>query len=266
MGRVLRALSLTGAVLMLGACGIAAGPSDTATASSEGLDGVVWVLDELDGAPPASDTPVTVEFNGFGSLGGTGGCNNYSGSYELSGTTIDVGSDLASTMMACPGPVMDVEQAFFTALHEAKGVAVEGDRLTLSDADGNTLATFTAQSQDLAGTSWRITAYNNGKGGVVTVIDGTEAAVSFVQDGTVTGTGGCNSFSGAYTTGDGIVTISSLSATKKQCDEPDGVMGQDKRIRSVLRDASTYLVVGDRLELRLADGSIGMDATAASEG
>ena len=74
---------------------------------------------------------------------------------------------------------MDQESAYLKVLGEAKTYAVKGDQLTLTGGDGTQLAVYKAQSQDLAGTSWEATAYNNGKQAVVGVLEGTTLTASF---------------------------------------------------------------------------------------
>ena len=49
------------------------------------------------------------------------------------------------------------------------------------------LVAFTAQTQDLADTTWNLASYNNGKGGVQSLIEGTAADITFSEDGTISG-------------------------------------------------------------------------------
>ena len=42
-------------------------------------------------------------------------------------------------------------------------VTTDGQQLTLTDASGKALASFTRQSSELGGSSWLVTGYNNGK-------------------------------------------------------------------------------------------------------
>lgn len=265
MGRVLRGAALTGAALLLVSCGVqtTSDASEEPSPSSEGLIGAMWLLNDLDGMAPADVAPVTLMFERYGGVvSGSAGCNRYSGTYELSGTSLEVAPELAVTRMACPEPVMEVESSYLAFLPEATNVSVEGERLTMTGADGAPVATFTAQSQNLAGTRWVITDFNDHFGTVVSSIDGTDPTVAFVRDGTLNGTGGCNRFTAAYTTGDGIITISSLAATKNKCAEPDGIIIQERRIKTALKTAATYLVEGDVLELRTIDDEIAVRMTS----
>jgi len=66
------------AFLSLAACA-------SAGSQSEGeLTGKVWVLASLNGAEPVPNTTITAEFTEDGKVGGSAGCNRYSGKYTVS--------------------------------------------------------------------------------------------------------------------------------------------------------------------------------------
>jgi len=96
------------------------------------LPGGRWIdrqslgIDSLNGAAPVPNTTVTAEFTEDGKVGGSAGCNRYSGQYTVSGSNIEFKQSMASTMMACDGPVMDQETAYFQALTAAKKFRCEG--------------------------------------------------------------------------------------------------------------------------------------------
>jgi heat shock protein HslJ len=100
-----------------------------------------WIVREINGKPLPERTPqgrviVTVAFDSEGRINGKGGCNRYMGGYELTPERLSF-SPAAASMMACPPPVMEIEQAFFAALGTVNGVRVDGAaRLVLSKADG----------------------------------------------------------------------------------------------------------------------------------
>lgn len=115
-------------VLALAAC---AEPSEPAAVDPTGSD---WALESgtIDGAEiPVLDThPITMVFEEDGA-GGTSACNQYSGSYQLSGTELAF-SDLIQTEMACvPDEVMDSERMYLEALDRVDGFAATTDSLTL---------------------------------------------------------------------------------------------------------------------------------------
>ncbi len=148
------------------------------------LTSKVWALTELNGQPPVAGTGISAQFTADGNVGGSAGCNRYRGTYTASGNKITFASPLATTMMMCEQAVMDQEAAYLKALGEAKTFAVKGDQLTLTGGDGTDLAVYKAQSQDLAGTSWEVTAYNNGQQAVIGVLEEATLTASFDNEGT----------------------------------------------------------------------------------
>ena len=162
-------------------------------------------------------------------------------------------------MMACPQPVMDQENAYFQALAAAKTFTVKGDQLTLKDSGGKAIASYTAQSQDLAGSAWLAIGYNNGNQAVVSVTTGTELTANFGKDGNLTGNAGCNDYNGPYKVDGNKITIGPLASTMKFCNDPAGVMDQEAQYLAALQTASTYRIEGNSMELRTADGALAAD-------
>lgn len=106
------------------------------------LEATAWTLDTIATGTDAvssvlAGTEVTLALEG-GTAGGSGGCNRFSGGYELDGASLAFGP-LASTRMACAEGVMSQEQAVFDALAATASWSVEEDRLWLLDADGSLL-------------------------------------------------------------------------------------------------------------------------------
>jgi heat shock protein HslJ len=254
MKNVLFSMALVSSLVFLAAC---------ASTGSQGgeITGKVWVLDGLNGKPPVPGALISAEFTADGKVSGTAGCNRYSGSYTVTGSSIQFSTPMASTTMACPQPVMDQETAYFTALAAARSYAVKGDQLTLKDSGGSVLASYKAQAQDLAGTSWEAVGYNNGKQAVVSVMAGTKLTAIFGKDGHVSGSAGCNDYNGSYTVTGDKITIGPLASTRKFCDDPAGVMDQEAQYLAALQSAATYKIEANKLELRTADGALAADFT-----
>jgi heat shock protein HslJ len=117
------------------------------------LSGASWFLTSLEAEPALPGALVTIEFSD-GRINGSDGCNSYGGSLALKGGKISVGNDIISTMMACaPDAIMQQAAAFYDALKQAATYKADGQRLTLLDAGGKTLATFTRQSGGSSGTA-----------------------------------------------------------------------------------------------------------------
>ena len=150
--------------------------------SKDTLSGTSWTLTTLNGQPALKDTTVTLNFVA-GKVADSDGCNNYNGSYTADGTTIKFNQPMAATMMACPDPIMKQATAYMQALGQAATYRADAKQLTLSDSSGKELATFSAQSSDLSGTSWMVTGYSNGKQAVVSVMAGTELTENLGADG-----------------------------------------------------------------------------------
>jgi len=113
----------------------------------------------------------------------------------------------------------------------------------------------------LSGTRWEVVNYNNGSGGVVSLIDGTRIPLDFGAGGQLSGNGGCNDFSAAYqVNGDGI-TIGRPSVTSMFCAEPEGVMDQETKFLAALQSAATFRIDGNTLEMRTAAGALAVTAT-----
>lgn len=77
-----------------------------------------------------------------GRVSGSGGCNRFTGSYELDGERLTFGR-MAGTMMACREG-MDTERAFLDALARARKARAFGQQLQLLDSEDQPLARFEA--------------------------------------------------------------------------------------------------------------------------
>jgi heat shock protein HslJ len=243
--------------------------SVTVPGASAALEGVVWNLvsyADHDGnmVDVLAGTDVTALFQD-GQVGGTAGCNNYFGRYEVDGNqlTVAVGG---TTMMACPQPIMMQESAYITNLSASAAYLITGDQLQIAGSDGKTLLAYgVLQPTPLTGTVWQLNMYNNGKEALVSTLAGTEITAVFGEDGTLSGSAGCNNYSATYTVADDAITVSAPATTRMICAEPAGVMEQETAYLTALAMAATYTIVGDELEIADADGNMWLTYTAAKE-
>jgi heat shock protein HslJ len=225
------------------------------SAQSNALTGNVWVLTTLLGKAPLQGTELTSAFTAAGSVSGSAGCNHFGAKYTSSVRTLRI-SSIISTQMACAAKIMAQESDFLKALASARTFAVSGATLTLRSAAGRALLTYKAQSQQLVGTSWKVTGYNNGKQGVESVIAGATLTATFGKDGNLTGFAGCNSYNAPYKATSPRVTIGPVASTRKACATPKGVMDQELQYLTALHTAATYRIEGSRLELRTGTGAL----------
>ena len=244
------ATSIAVAGLLAAACTSMAPAADSPT-----LDGTAWVLSSLPGRTLVPGTTATLQFEG-GRAAGSDGCNRFSTSYAVDGATLKISPSGAMTQMACPPAIMEQARAVMASLQGASTYRVDAGQLLLVGADGAVVASFAPQSQALAGTSWRVTGYNNGRQAVVSVLTGTQLTMAFAADGRVSGSAGCNNYSGTYTASGTSLRFGPAATTRKMCAQPEGVMEQERQFLQALETVATIRQEGERAELRTADGAL----------
>ena len=238
-----------------GECAPGAGDADESLIS---LEGSLWTLDSYldsqgDLADVLLDTEVTLEFEA-GQIAGSSGCNSYFAPYEVEGSNLTIGQ-IGSTLMACEPAVMEQEAQVLAALQSAATYQIADGSLQIVDADGKTVLTFSVlEPAPLTGTTWRLTRYNNGTGGFVSVLDGVEITAVFGDDGSLTGSAGCNTYGTSYEITGEAVQVGPVAATRMMCAEPAGVMEQESAYLEALRAVATWRIRGNALELFGAGG------------
>lgn len=227
----------------------------TGTPPEPALDGTRWILTDYfaDGIsrPALAGTTITLEFGDDGRITGSAGCNHYFADYRLKGPTITIGP-AGRTEMYCTGPgVMEQESAYLALLTTAASVTTGNDQLTLADAQGTTVLSFTKSippsPEPLVGTNWTLDSFYSGDS-VSSVISGTIITAVFDREGRVSGSAGCNQYSGSYTATESSLTISSLGSTKMAC-QGRGIMRQESTYLASLSTAAGFTITGNRLNL-----------------
>jgi heat shock protein HslJ len=237
----------------------------SAGGQSQSLDGTNWVLESLRRESALSVTTITAGFQGNGRMSGSTGCNKYNAANTTDGDMITI-SPGATTLMACPTPIMIQESAFLDVLASATTYKIEGDEMELKDASGDVIAKFSAlEPVSLTVSSWQVIGYNNGKLAVVSVIIGTEITANFGEDGTLSGSAGCNNYNATYEVDGDNISIGPAAATRMFCPEPDGVMEQEVQYLAALETVATYLIEVDKMEMRTAEGALAATFQAAGE-
>ncbi len=227
------------------------------------LDDTGWVLSSLGGDMPLPGTTVTLQFDADGAVSGSDGCNRFRTTFSQRGDRLTFDQPGASTMMACPEPVMNQATAFMAALAATTRFTVSEEELILRDGDED-LATLTPVSQDLADSAWDVISYNNGREAVVGVLLGTEISANFGADGQVSGNAGCNQYFASYSVDGNAIEIGQTATTFMFCEEPPGVMEQESEYLAALQSAATYRIEGDMLEMRTAADQIAVMMTRKS--
>jgi heat shock protein HslJ len=110
---------------------------DLVRISAEDLNGTSWRLLELNYEEPAlADSEVTISFQG-NQISGSGGCNNYSSSFSLSEDNpwLMTVEPIVSTKVACPDPILNLENAYFMILESVSLWGYDHGKLALAYVD-----------------------------------------------------------------------------------------------------------------------------------
>jgi heat shock protein HslJ len=101
---------------------------------------------------------------------------------------------------------------------------------------------------------WDLTSYNNGVGGIVTVLAGSEVTANFQANWIVAGSGGCNQYSAGYTTtASNGITITQPTMTLMAC--ANNVMQQETQYLALMQKATKFEIAGDQLTLLDSSGT-----------
>jgi heat shock protein HslJ len=244
------------------------------------LVGTAWRLRSWNGNSSIEGSTLTVAFHNAYRVGGHAGCRGYVATYEASGD--DIGFlmlGMTGSFAHCSGALMEQEGQYTTVLGWATDYQLnEGPALRqfkILTARGEVLV-FERLPEDaeasLEGTAWTLTAFVEEKKveGMATpalipadLLAETEVTATF-EDGTVSGSAGCNHYSAAYALEGSFLSVETPAATEMACLNPDGVMEQEGRFLGLLGDVTAYHLHGSQLWLETGDGGILVfDAKAA---
>ena len=218
-----------------------AAPPGTGTTPASGaleLEGVTWTLsDKTDLGVPLGDVDVTARFLA-GQVGGTSGCNQYRGTYVLNGDQLTINPNVASTLIACPAPQSAVEAAYLKVLPTVASYAITDTTLSLSNAAGKVVLVYDhiAGEQILAG-DWQVTALRTPTA-ISSPVPGSTLTMSF-KDGQVSGSSGCNTYSGSYTVNGDELTFGPTATTRKACAD-QAVTDQETAFLAALEATASF--------------------------
>ena len=113
-----------------------------------------------------------------------------------------------------------------------------------------TVPSPTGTTEGLVGPIWLATEVHGRP-----LVPGTTISAHFGADGTLSGSDGCNHYTGGYTVSGGTIRVDeSLASTLMACD-PE-IMDQARAYVDVLKSAPGFTVEGDRLVLTGEDGAV----------
>ncbi|MFJ4880417.1 META domain-containing protein [Streptomyces sp. NPDC088745] len=273
------------ALLALSACGTETTPGAKADGGRKGtgqeagqgtvqtdlaLTGVRWTVESstAGGKKAAAPKGTFVQIDDTGAVKGNYGCNTFTGRAKVKGDAVNL-DKLMSTQMVCD--VQDFELAMRKTFKEPLKAEVDGDRLTLTTAKGDTLALTSAPKKEaaapLTGTKWTVTSFTDRKtvGGDATASTvpkdtAGKAYLTFGEDGSLRGRTGCNSLNGTAEESRGNLDVGRVVTTRMMCQGGAGEV--EKKMLKVLTGKVTYTVDGRSLSLTGPAG-VGLEATAA---
>ena len=110
-----------------------------------------------------------------------------------------------------------------------------------------------ATDAPLAGPTWRLAGFTDNET-ARSALPGPDATLVFSPDGRLSGTTGCNTVSGTYSTNGNAISIGPLAVTERACLDP-ALTAQEQDLLAALGAAASYTIQGDRLALSDATGS-----------
>ncbi len=255
MRRHIGGLALAAILITVAACSATGGSSAAAGGTGGTIDGTSWALKTYDVSGTATAVPAGTRVDAKfadGKVSGFAGCNVYNATATISGASIKVGA-AATTQMACDPDKTALEAAYLGNLAKAATYTATSDALTLYDSAATSILVYAAAAANPLEGSWDVTGYNNGNQAVVSPVAGSKLTAIFTAD-QVSGSAGCNDYSGAYTLDGTKLTIGPLAATRKACAD-QAVSDQEQQFLTALQAATTFSQSGNIVTLQEAGGA-----------
>ncbi len=240
------------AVLVLAACGSRAGSGGTE------LNGRTYLSIAVveNGAPKAlvAGTRIRLSFDPDGSrIAANAGCNHLGGQARIDAGRLVV-TDLATTDMGCDRPRHEQDEWLGKLLLARPSITITGSQLVL--------ATQTAElrlhdrevadpDRPLLGTRWIVDTIID-KDIASSIPQGAVAHVTLSADGSLSGSAGCNTMGGSFTSTGTALRFSGIFTTKMACE--DGRMRLERSVLDVLRDEVTFEIEANVLRLQHPSG------------
>lgn len=223
-------------------------PSETSD-TNQITDGV-WLWQKTSDIVVADPSRYSIAFLPDGALAIRADCNSVGGNYTVTNNQIAIALG-ATTEVGCP-PDSQADE-YLANLADAESYRLdEGNLLVKLKNNSGTMVFSKQQNATLTDTNWQITGLVIGGDAVASTINGSETPISFGADGVVSGSTGCNAFTGSYTTSGTSLNVGQLATTKKACSQE--LSGQEQTILDALGNAASYDITGNAMTINDANG------------
>lgn len=203
-----------------------------------------------------------------GEASGNGGCNDYFASYQRDGDQL-MFSDIGSTEMYCD-VASDQEAAYFANLGEVTTGFSTGGTLVMTGVEGDPILEFEVTetgpipTDGIEGLTWELDSLVLPAEDTLTLVPEAVMASMTLDNGQVTGTGGCNSFSASYELEGAVLSFSEIVRTRMAC--PAMVMQFEDGLLSQLESVASWSSDGGSATFYDASGAELARFTPATEG
>ncbi|MFG2333649.1 META domain-containing protein [Streptomyces sp. NPDC048604] len=256
------AVAALASLALLTACGTEGGAGGGSSVESDVfVANVRWAFDTLtvDGKKTTAPAGAYVEFAENGRASGNSGCNHFGGEAAVEGDslTFSLGE---TTEMACEEPSQSFEALLHKTFDGRFKAVLDGDTLTLTRQDGDTLVLSSQPPAPLKGTKWTVDTLVSAET-ATSLPAGSEGRAHFVigADGKVTGNLGCNRFSTTAAVSGSTISFGRVVSTRMLCAPPQ--MTVEKAMLKVFESRAAYELHVRQLTLTAPDGS-GVAASA----
>ncbi len=236
------------------------------------LENVRWSLAAVDGRSlpegvsasllfTPSDSPAATGEENL--VAGEGGCNTFSGLYEVSGEVLSLGP-LAVTQMICEEQAMQVDKSLLAGLENARNFSIISNQLTILTESGSLL--FYADRLPLEGPRWILTGIgpiDNPQPPAAGSAFTAEFTSEFgMPSGVKSGETGCNDYSATYSAGLDEIKVNLPETSRNTCSQ--GQTEAEQGYFLGLNTARDYRILGNEMQIFYDDGMLFFVGTYAA--
>ena len=181
---------------------------------------------------------------------GFAGCNDYDAVYRAGGRMLLVSMPVL-TLAFCSEDANGFEQTYMSLLQASRFYSVRAGTLTIRGPEREILLMFDAAPRNPLLGSWVVDSYQTSTGSVTQPLPDTELTAVF-RFAKVSGSSGCNTYQGPYTSNESIAAIGPLATTRMACAED--VMTQETDFLAALQGVGRIEPRADSVMLQDRNG------------